>query len=197
MDSQINIAVFISGTGSNARNIIKYFNMGNGGRINVALIVSNKKDSGAAQISKDTSVPYHIMSRGEFYEKNDIIDLLDKYEIQSVILAGFLWLVPNDLILKFPDKIINIHPALLPKYGGKGMYGMNVHRAVKQAKESTSGITIHVVNEQYDKGEILFQKATSIEDHDTPEMIAQKVQQLEYDFFPKVIEEYLLSIHAD
>lgn len=197
MNSRINIAVFISGTGSNARNIINYFNGKRGGRINVGLIVSNNKESGAKEISDDTAVPYHIMNREEFYQKSDVIDLLEEYKIQSIILAGFLWLVPSKLIREYPNKIVNIHPALLPKYGGKGMYGMNVHRAVRLANETETGITIHIVNEKYDEGKVLFQKATSISDDDTPEQIAQKVHQLEYEFFPIVIENYLLSVFAD
>lgn len=192
MDRKINIVLFISGTGSNARNIIKYFN--GHPSINISLIVSNKSNSGALQISKDTGVPFYIMDRTSFYEKNTVIEVLQAHQADVIVLAGFLWLIPAKLIQLFPDRIINIHPSLLPKYGGKGMYGMHVHQAVKDAGECQTGITIHVVNEEYDKGEVLLQVCTDIDDSDTPDSIAQKVHQLEYQHFPVVIEEYVKKI---
>ncbi len=188
MNNKVNIAVFISGTGSNARNIIKYFE--NHNRIEVSLIVSNRIDSGALQISKDTGVPFYIMNREEFSGKK-IIEILQAHRVQSIVLAGFLWLVPQHLIKLYPNRIINIHPALLPKYGGKGMYGMKVHQSVKDAGEKESGITIHLVNEEYDKGEILLQERIEILPEDTPEEIAQKIHGLEYASFPKTIESHL------
>lgn len=191
MNYKIHVAVFISGAGTNARNIIQYFR--NHERIDISLIISNKADSGALQISRDTGVPFYIMTREEFYDKNKIIEILHAHKVQSVVLAGFLWLVPANLIRLYPNRMINIHPALLPKYGGKGMYGMRVHQAVKAAGDTSTGITIHLVNEEYDKGRVLLQKSVEVESSDTPEAIAQKVHQLEYDFFPKVIEEHLLK----
>lgn len=192
MDRKINIVLFISGTGSNARNIIKYFN--GHPSINISLIVSNKSNSGALQISKDTGVPFYIMDRTSFYEKNTVIEVLQAHQADVIVLAGFLWLIPAKLIQLFPDRIINIHPSLLPKYGGKGMYGMHVHQTVKDAGECQTGITIHVVNEEYDKGEVLLQVCTDIDDSDTPDSIAHKVHQLEYEHFPVVIEDYVKKI---
>ncbi len=193
MSRKINIALFLSGTGSNARNFIKYFNAHP--VISVALLLSNNKQSGAQQISADTGVPFKIVSREE-YSGDKILEILQNYDVHSIILAGFLWLIPTHVIQKFPERIINIHPALLPKYGGKGMYGMHVHRTVKKAGESETGITIHLVNEVYDDGEILFQKKVSLRKSDTPEEIAQKVHQLEYEYFPAVTEKYLLNLYA-
>lgn len=193
MNNKINIAVFISGTGSNARNIIKYFK--NHNKIEVSLIVSNRVDSGALQISRDTGVPFYIMNREEFSGKK-IIEILQAHRVQSIVLAGFLWLIPQHLIKLYPNRIINIHPALLPKYGGKGMYGMKVHQSVKDAGENESGITIHLVNEEYDKGEILLQKKTEILPVNTAEEIAQKIHELEYQYFPATIEEYLAKEFA-
>ncbi|MCO5249493.1 MAG: phosphoribosylglycinamide formyltransferase [Chitinophagales bacterium] len=192
MCSKLKIAIAISGAGSNARAIIKYFK--NHEKIEVALLISNQQTSGAEKISQDTGVPYFIFNRENFYKKDTIIKLLEKYEIQGLILAGFLWLIPENLIQKFPRSIINIHPALLPKYGGKGMYGMKVHQAVKDAREEETGITIHLVNQEYDKGEVLLQEKVKIESSDTPEDIAQKVHQLEYAFFAPTIEKYFLAI---
>lgn len=187
-----NIAVFISGKGSNALNIIQYFKSSE--NIEVSLIVSNRSDSGALQISKDTGVPFFIMNRTDFYEKNKLIEVLQAHHVQAIVLAGFLWLIPQKLIQLYPERIINIHPALLPKYGGKGMYGMNVHQAVKDHNEEETGITIHVVNEEYDKGKILLQQKVKLTEQDTPESIAQKVHALEYEYFPKTIEEYIEKI---
>lgn len=192
MNIKKNIAVFISGTGTNARNIIEYFKGSE--NVEISLIVSNNAQSGALQISKDTGVPFYITNRNEFYQTNQLIDVLQAHKVQVIVLAGFLWLIPEKLIQLYPNRIINIHPALLPKYGGKGMYGMNVHRAVKEMGEQETGITIHVVNEEYDKGEILLQQKVEVSEMDTPESIAQKVHALEYQYFPKTIEDYVQKI---
>lgn len=189
MQNKFKIAIFISGAGSNAMNIIKYFKKHK--RISVSLIVSNKTNSGAKSISEETGVPYVILPKADFYESGKLISTLQQYEVDAVILAGFLLLIPESLIEHFPDKIINIHPSLLPKYGGKGMYGMHVHQAVKDAGETESGITIHIVNAEYDKGRVLFQKSVSLTPQDEPEDIARKIHQLEYKYFPQVIESYL------
>ncbi|MCO5232099.1 MAG: phosphoribosylglycinamide formyltransferase [Chitinophagales bacterium] len=191
MNNKINIAVFISGAGSNARNIIEYFK--DNERVEVALILSNKKDSGALKISQDTGVPFYIFDREAFYQTDKIKEILLDHHVQSIILAGFLWLVPDYLLKLFPNRIINIHPSLLPKYGGKGMYGMKVHEAVKSSGDKWSGITIHLVNEEYDKGQILLQEKVAIDENDSPENIANKIHQLEYTYFPSTIENYLLS----
>lgn len=192
MNVKRNIAVFISGTGSNARNIIEYFKGSD--LVEISLIISNKSDSGALQISKDTGVSFYIIQRDEFYDSNKIIDILHAHRVQYIVLAGFLWLIPKKLIQLYPDRIVNIHPALLPKYGGKGMYGMKVHQAVKENQEKETGITIHLVNEEYDKGEILLQSKVEVLDHDTAEDIAQKVHELEYLHFPATIEKHILKV---
>ena len=191
MYPKTNLAIAISGAGSNAREIIRYFSHHD--KIEVALIISNKETSGAKQISEDTGIPYFLFNRADFYKSDIVIEQLEKYQIDGIILAGFLWLIPENLIQKYPQKIINIHPALLPKYGGKGMYGMNVHRAVKEAEEKETGITIHLVNREYDKGAILLQKKVEVSTSDTPEDIAQKVHALEYAYFSKTIENYFLK----
>ena len=191
MRQKIAIAVLISGTGSNCRNIIQYFEEHR--FIHVSLIIANKENTGAPAISRDTGVPYRVVNRADFYENARILEILKKEEIQYLILAGFLWLIPDFLVKAFPQRIINIHPALLPKYGGKGMYGMKVHQAVKDAGERHTGITIHLVNEKYDEGEILSQEKVKIEAADSPEDIAQKVHQLEYQFFPEIIEKYIMK----
>lgn len=185
------IAIFLSGTGSNARTICNYFREHD--RIEVALLLSNKENSGAKDISEKFNIPYLIFNREQFYQTDDVLNKLEYYKINTLVLAGFLWLIPSNLIEKYPNNIINIHPALLPKYGGKGMHGKFVHEAVWQNKEKESGITIHLCNTEYDKGKILFQKEVLINSEDTPEAIAKKVLALEHHYFPKVIEDYLLS----
>lgn len=191
MEDKINIAIFLSGTGSNTINIIEYLK--NHKYVSISLIVSNNFQSGALKISKQSGIPFYIGSREDFYHSNKIVDVLQAHKVQGIVLAGFLWLIPGNLLKLYPNRIINIHPALLPKYGGKGMYGMKVHEAVKNANEPTTGITIHVVNAEYDKGEILLQERVTILSEDTPEIIAQKVHQLEYEHFPSIIEKYFLK----
>jgi phosphoribosylglycinamide formyltransferase-1 len=186
-----NIAIFASGSGTNAEQIILYFRRSSVGR--VKLILSNKSDAYALVRAEKYNVPTIVFSRDEFYKTDRIPDLLLQEEIDLVVLAGFLWLVPTNLIRAFPNKIINIHPALLPKYGGKGMYGMKVHQAVIDSGDSESGISIHFVNEKYDEGKIIFQARCKLEPNDTPESLAQKIHQLEYEYFPKVIEELIIN----
>ena len=187
---QHRLAIFLSGSGSNARNICAYFQ--NHEKIEVALLLSNKESSGAKTISEEFGIPYFIFNRTQFYHSDEILIKLSNHQISTLVLAGFLWLIPENLLEKYPNHIINIHPALLPKYGGKGMHGMHVHEAVWQNKETESGITIHLCNKEYDKGELLFQTSAAIEEGETPEDIAKKVLQLEHKFFPRVIEEYVL-----
>lgn len=184
------IAIFLSGSGSNARNICTYFK--NHEKIEVALLLSNKENSGAKAIGEDFEIPYYIFTKEQFYHSDAIITKLSNHQITTLVLAGFLWLIPENLLEKFPNKIINIHPALLPKYGGKGMHGMHVHEAVWKNKEKESGITIHLCNKEYDKGEVLFQENVAIGYKDLPSDIAKKVLSLEHKYFPKVIEEYLI-----
>lgn len=185
----INLAVFASGCGTNVQRIAEYFT--NHQHISVSLILSNKPDAFVLQRAQKLNIPFEVFDRYQYYHTNEINDLLHIKQIHFIILAGFLWLMPENIILAYPNRIINIHPALLPKYGGKGMYGANVHKAVIENKEKESGITIHLVNKQYDKGEILFQATCSIDQLDTAESLAAKIHQLEYLYFPAQIEKQI------
>ncbi|MCX6295025.1 MAG: phosphoribosylglycinamide formyltransferase [Bacteroidetes bacterium] len=185
-----NIAIFASGEGTNAQNMMDYFKSSD--QIKIALIVSNKPTANVLNRAKANNVPTLILDKKTFFESNTIVNHLKDLKIDLIVLAGFLWIIPENLINAFPDKIVNIHPSLLPKYGGKGMYGMKVHEAVIEAKEKQSGISIHFVNEKYDEGEIIEQHTCSISENDTAEILAQKIHQLEQDHFPKAIEKVLL-----
>jgi phosphoribosylglycinamide formyltransferase-1 len=187
-----NIAILASGAGSNAQKIIDYFS----GRrdISVRLIVSNKQDAGVLNIARAAAIDTLIVTRNSFYSSTDLLAELDKHKIDFIVLAGFLWLIPTYLIQQYPDRIINIHPALLPKYGGKGMYGHFVHEAVHLAKDAYSGITIHIVNEKYDEGSIVFQDRCEILPSDQPEDIAKKVQILEHTHYPMVIDQLVSAL---
>lgn len=184
-----NIAIFASGNGTNAENLINYFK--NHQSININLIVSNKKEAFVVQRAINNNINYKIISKSDFNNKNYVLDILDDNNIDFIVLAGFLLLIPEFLIQKYPKKIINIHPALLPKYGGKGMYGMHVHESVIKNNDQISGITIHYVNEKYDEGQIVFQAECRINDSDTPESLANKIHELEYRHFPKIIEKII------
>ena len=183
------IAIFASGTGSNAAKIIEYFKEHD--QIEVALIVSNKKSAPVLQIATANNIPSVVIDKDEFYTTLNLLDTFEGIGITFIVLAGFLWLVPEYLLRTYKDRIVNIHPSLLPKFGGKGMYGMNVHRAVKAAGETQTGITIHYVNENYDEGKVIFQAQTLIDQEETPEDIAKKVQRLEHQHFAVVIESLL------
>jgi phosphoribosylglycinamide formyltransferase-1 len=183
----LKIALFASGSGSNAENIVHYFSQNS--NFSFPLIVSNKSDAFVHSRAKKLEIPSFTFSREDFNDGEKIRILLSDYNIDCIVLAGFLLKIPQTLILAFPDRIINIHPALLPKHGGKGMYGMRVHEAVAEANEAESGITIHYVNSNYDEGSIIFQVTCPVLPTDTPEMIAEKVHALEYEHFPKVIEK--------
>jgi len=187
--SQKHIAIFASGKGSNAQAIIDHFK--NNPVIKVALIITNNKNAGVIQIAKDNRIPFDIISSDELKEEETILDLLEVYQIDLIVLAGFLLLIPAYLVKAYPNKIINIHPALLPKYGGKGMYGMKVHEAVIANKETETGITIHYVNEKYDEGEYIAQFRCHVEPSDSAENVAAKVHQLEHEHYPIEIEKLL------
>jgi phosphoribosylglycinamide formyltransferase-1 len=187
-----NIAILASGAGSNAQKILEHFS--NRMDIAVRLIVSNKQEAGVLNIAKVASIDTFIVTRDSFYATTDLLVELDKRNIDFIVLAGFLWLIPPYLIQHYPDRIINIHPALLPKYGGKGMYGHFVHEAVHLAKDNHSGITIHYVNEKYDEGSIVFQERCEILPSDQPEDIAKKVQILEHLYYPTVIDQLVSSL---
>ncbi|MFN3315739.1 MAG: phosphoribosylglycinamide formyltransferase [Raineya sp.] len=183
----IRLAIFASGSGTNAENIFQYFQ--NHDFIKVSCLLSNKQDAFVLERAKKWQISAYVFNKADLYENKKVAEILEKEQIDWIILAGFLWLMPSWIVEKYPKKIINIHPALLPKYGGKGMYGMKVHQAVWENKEAFTGITIHYVNAVYDEGEIIFQAQTSISPADTPETIAEKVHQLEYEHFPAVIEK--------
>lgn len=183
---QKKIAIFASGSGSNAENIIRYFQ--DSTTLCFPLIISNKVDAYVHERAKSLHVTSLTYGKSDFETGESVLVALQKEAIDYIILAGFLLKIPTTIIHSFPDRIINIHPALLPNYGGKGMYGDHVHRAVRASGDVESGITIHYVNEHYDDGNIIFQKKCLIEPTDSYEDIAQKVHALEYEFFPKVIE---------
>jgi phosphoribosylglycinamide formyltransferase-1 len=171
------IAILASGSGTNAQKIMSYFQHHEVGE--VALVLSNKPDAYVLERARKFNVSTHVF---------------DRERVSLVVLAGFLWLVPTDLIRAFPDRMINIHPALLPDYGGKGMYGKYVHEAVIRNQEKESGISIHYVNEVYDDGKIIRQEKCEVKPDDTPESLAQRIHQLEYKFYPLVIEELLQGL---
>lgn len=188
---RINIAVFASGGGSNARKIIEHFKSSVVGR--VVLVISNRRDAGVLEIAAANGVETMVIDRPYFYESEEILKALESRQVGMVVLAGFLWLVPAYLVRAFPGRMLNIHPALLPKYGGKGMYGHHVHEAVKAAGETESGMTIHLVNEHYDDGDIVFQAKCSVGPEDTPEDIARNVLALEHRYYPEIIEQVILK----
>jgi len=185
----MNIAIFASGSGSNAENIIKYFSGNN--NVKFKLILTNKEDAYVIQRAINLNVPHLVFSNKELKEHSGVLKTLQNNDIDLIILAGFLLLVPDFIIDAYTNKIINIHPALLPKFGGKGMYGMNVHQAVIEAKEKESGITIHYVDKIYDNGAIIFQAKCDVSNEDTPESLAEKIHQLEYKYFPAVVDELI------
>jgi phosphoribosylglycinamide formyltransferase-1 len=183
------IAILVSGAGTNAVNIIEYFEKNS--VADVTLVVSNKTDALAVEKAQNKGVKTIVFNNESFKKSGKVLDYLKSESIDFIVLAGFLMKVPNDIIHAYPNKIVNLHPSLLPKFGGKGMYGNHVHKAVIEAQESESGISIHFVNEEYDKGAIIFQAKVSVEKKDGVEVLAQKIQQLEHRFFPKVIEQVI------
>lgn len=182
------IAIFASGSGTNAENIIQHFK--GHATIEVAVILTNKADAYVLERAKKYAIPSHVFNREEFRDPS-FTEALHKYKVSHIVLAGFLWLVPKYLIENYPDRIVNIHPALLPKFGGKGMYGAKVHEAVKLAGENQTGITIHLVNEHYDEGAVLFQASCPVLAEHSPEDIANCVHALEYKHYPSVIENWI------
>ncbi len=179
------LILFASGRGSNVQAIIDYFTAN--GKAKAALIVCNNPEAGVLDIAKKHNIPVQLIDRQSFKDPA-FIDVLKKYNPSLLVLAGFLWKVPDAVVQAFPGKMINIHPALLPKYGGKGMYGHHVHQAVVAAAEKESGITIHFVNEHYDEGATILQAHCSLIPEDTHESLAQKIHELEHYFFPRTIE---------
>lgn len=183
--SMKNIILFASGAGSNVQAIIDYFEGKD--MVKPVAIVCNKAGAGVLNIAEKYHIPVEMVDRQSF-NTDEFINKLNTYNPDLLILAGFLWKIPSALVAEYPNKIVNIHPALLPKYGGKGMYGMNVHNTVIEQMEKESGITIHYVNEHYDEGNTIVQAQCSIETGDTPSMLAEKIHKLEYFFYPRTIE---------
>lgn len=182
-----NIILFASGNGTNVKNIIQYYK---GSSVNIPLIVTNNNEAGVIDIAKENKIPILLVNKTVF-ESEIVLDNIEKYKPDLLVLAGFLWKIPSFMLNEFPNKIINIHPSLLPAYGGKGMYGHYVHQAVLNNNEQESGITIHVVNAEYDKGTILLQKKVSITSEDDETSLAKKIQELEHAWYPKVIDQLL------
>jgi phosphoribosylglycinamide formyltransferase 1 len=184
-----NVAILASGSGTNAENLVNYFRKSTD--IAVSVIISNKSDAFVLQRAARLEVPSEVISGKQWQDISSVSQIFDKHQVDFLILAGYLLLIPSWVVAKYPGKIINVHPALLPKYGGKGMYGDFVHNAVIDAGDDKSGITIHLVNEHYDEGDIIFQKECPVFENDTPETLAQRIHQLEYQYFPEVVEKVI------
>lgn len=184
-----NIAIFASGSGTNAENLIRFFRTHPSAR--VKLVLSNRSDARVLKRAQSYDIETVVFDRDGFYRTDKVPVILKERGIDFIVLAGFLWLVPESILERFENKIVNIHPALLPKFGGKGMYGMHVHKAVIAGGEKVSGITIHRVNSRYDQGDIVFQATCPVEPGETPESLAEKIHELEYTHFPEVVEKLL------
>lgn len=187
----VNLAVFASGSGTNAENLALYFDKHP--KIRITLILSNRPDAFVLQRAKQLNIPALSFSKEDFYHSDKLLHLLSTYRIEGIVLAGFLWLIPDNLLKAFPLRIINIHPALLPRYGGKGMYGKHVHEAVVANGEKETGISIHLVDSEYDHGKILFQAQCPVLPDDTPETVAAKVHELESRHFPVEVERWAMK----
>ena len=185
------IAIFASGSGTNAEEIIKHFQ--NHESISISLILSNNPKAYVLERALHHKIPQFVFSRDTFYKEKTVDEVLRLNGINFIVLAGFMWLIPERFVKNYPSKIVNIHPALLPKYGGKGMYGSYVHEAVVKNREKESGITIHWVNEAYDEGNIIFQTKCKVDPKDNADDVANKVHKLEYEFYPKIIEKVIVE----
>jgi phosphoribosylglycinamide formyltransferase-1 len=188
---KIRISIFASGSGTNTERIIKYFERDE--QIVVSSVFTNNPNAYVITRAKNHYIPVFTFNRDDFYKSNKVVDILHEQGADFIILAGFLWLVPSHIVKAFENRILNIHPALLPSYGGKGMYGENVHKAVHENGEPETGITIHKVNEKYDDGDIVFQEKVILSRNDTPDTIAAKVHELEYEHFPRIIKQFVSS----
>ena len=188
---KIHVAIFASGSGTNAQNLIEYFR--DHPIIHISLIVSNKSDAYVLKRAENENVPHVVLSGKDWEENGNASRVLQEYRIDFIVLAGYLRLLPHWLSHQYLKKIVNIHPALLPNYGGKGMFGEHVHRAVIASGDKHSGITIQYVNEEYDKGDIIFQAQCPVLPSDTPETLAARIHQLEYEHYPKVLEKVVMS----
>jgi len=183
------IAIFASGSGTNAENIIRYFSTGKTAK--VVRVYVNNRDAFVIKRSTDLGIPVSVFDRNDLYGTGKVLADLRNNEIDLVVLAGFLWHIPDSITSAFRERLVNIHPALLPDFGGKGMYGDRVHRAVIESGRKESGITIHFVNEEYDSGDVIFQAGCEVKSDDTPETLAAKVHELEYRYYPVILEKLL------
>ena len=188
---RVNLAIFASGAGTNAQKIIEHFRYSQ--KIKIALIVCNRAGAGILEIARQEHIPALMVEKNAFFEGDSYLRELQEKQIDFIILAGFLWKIPMPIIREFNGRIINIHPALLPKYGGKGMYGRHVHENVLNNKEKESGISIHLVDEIYDNGNIIFQTTCPVLESDTAESLAQRIHKLEHEHYPQVIERWILE----
>lgn len=188
----IHMAIFASGSGTNARAIIEYFR--NNSRINVVLIVTNRENAGVIEIAKANEIPFVVLKNQDLNNREITITALQNAKVNFIVLAGFLLKIPEYLVKEYAHRMINIHPALLPNYGGKGMYGKHVHEAVIKNKEEKSGITVHFVTEEYDEGNIIFQKEFPLTENESCESLEQKIHELEHKYFPSVIEQVIESL---
>jgi len=193
IERKINIAVFASGSGTNANAIIKYFNYDEEAVARVSLVVCSHPGAGVITIAQQHNVPCLLISKKELYESKKLLEELETRNIDFIALAGFIWYVPEYIIEKYRDRIVNIHPALLPKYGGKGMFGIRVHEAVLANKEKESGLTIHFVNEEYDAGKIIFQIKCPVFEDDTPETLQNRIKKFENYYYPRIIERTIIE----
>ena len=182
------IAIFASGEGTNTQHLIDHFE---GSSVKIALLVCNNPKANVLKRAENNRIPALLIDREIFYSEKNVLKRLLNEKTDLIVCAGFLWKIPDNILHAFPDKIVNVHPALLPKFGGKGMYGLNVHKAVIEAGEKESGITIHYLNEHYDEGKIILQKKCELASNETPESLAQKVHTLEHEWYPKAIEQLL------
>ena len=187
----IKIAIFASGSGSNAQKIAEHFE--GSSKVKVSLILTNNPKAFVLERAQKLDIAANIFNKESFYRSTEIVAVLKSNNIDFIVLAGFMWLVPSYLVEAYPNKIVNIHPALLPKFGGKGMFGNYVHEAVKESGENETGITIHYVNEHYDEGDIIFQAKCEVAVNDSPQTIAEKVHALEYQHYSNVIESVILK----
>lgn len=194
MNKSINLVIFASGNGSNAERLIQYFK--DDPSVKIKAVVCNNKDAFVLERAKRNHIPGFLIDKHKFHDPG-FIEQLKAWQTDWIILAGFLWLIPETLIRQYQQRIVNIHPALLPKFGGKGMYGMNVHKAVIDAKEKISGISIHFVDKEYDNGSVLFQAECNVDVDDTPESLAKKIHELEYVYFPEVVDRLICTLVND
>lgn len=187
------IAIFASGSGSNAENIIRYLNTAERGDLRVSVVVCNRPEARVIERARNSDVPVEVLTKAEINDPERMMEVLDSHDVDGIVLAGFLLMIPSFLIGRYEGRIINIHPSLLPKYGGKGMYGIHIHRAVVENREKETGITVHLVTDRCDEGQIIFQTAIEVSPEDAPEDVERKIHALEKEHFPSVVKEHFTT----